>query len=265
MLRWISGVVIAIIVVLLLFFAPEVGVQGTVVVLSMLGLWEYFNLTQQGVSALTRGLGILIGGGSTFLLIFWAHTPDHFLTIFASILILTFLIHFKGSADFEERFRKMVFFYFGIMYTSLLFSYWGWMRSLPQWHFWVFIMLGSTVAADVGGYVVGKNFGKHRLAPLLSPGKTLEGLIGGFIFATGAAFIVRTLFRPDFPVLHLLSVSSAISLLGPVGDLSESLIKRGVHVKDSGNLIPGHGGLLDRVDALLFTGPLVYFLAKFYS
>lgn len=265
MKRVVSGVVAAIVVLSLLFFAPEVGVQGTIVILSMLGLWEYFNLTQKGVSSLTRILGILIGGGATFLLIFWAKTPDHFLTIFASILILTFVIHFKGSANFEDRIQKMVFFYFGIMYTSLLFSYWGWMRLLPQWHFWVFLMLGSTVAADVGGYVVGKSLGKHRLAPLLSPGKTLEGLIGGFIFATGAAFIVRYFFRPDFPLLHLLSVSSSISLLGPIGDLSESLIKRGVHVKDSGNLIPGHGGLLDRVDALLFTGPLVYFLAKFYS
>lgn len=263
MIRWISGVIFAILVVFLLLYVSKIGIQLTVVVLSMWGLKEYFELTLKEVSLVVRLIGVFIGGIATSLLIFVIHTPDQFLSLFAGILIVTFLVHFRGNPNFTERIQKMAFFYFGIMYTSLLFSYWGWILNLEPWKFWVFLMLGSTFLADVGGYVFGHLFGKNRLAPHLSPGKTIEGAIGGFVFSVSGAFIVRALFWPDFPIGKLVLICTLISTFGPLGDLSESLIKRGVHAKDSGNLIPGHGGLLDRVDALLFTGPVVYYCAKF--
>lgn len=265
MLRWISGIIVALLVIFLLLSVSALGVQITVVCLSMVGLWEYFTLTQKGVPDSVKGIGLVVGGVATTLLVFWAREPDHFLTIFSGILVVTFLIHMKAGGDFALKIRNMVFFYFGIMYISLLFSYWGWMRDLDQWRFWVFLMLGCTFAADVGGYLAGHQFGRIKLAPLLSPGKTVEGLLGGLVFSVAAGFLVRFLFRPDFPIDQLATVCALIALVGPLGDLSESLIKRGVNAKDSGNLIPGHGGLLDRVDALLFTGPVVYYFAKYFS
>ncbi|MBI2339744.1 MAG: phosphatidate cytidylyltransferase [Deltaproteobacteria bacterium] len=265
MTQWVSGILVAIAVILLLLYAPKEGVQGVVVVLSLAGLWEYFNITNGGEPLWIKACGLALGGGMTALLIFWAGSSDRFPALFAAALMATLVLHFFGSADFMVRFRHAAFFYFGVMYVSVLFSFWGKMRGLPEWRFWFFLMLAGTVLSDVGGYVVGRWIGRHKLAPRISPGKTIEGLIGGVVFTVSAGFVVRFLFLPDFSTAPLVIVCIAIAVIGPLGDLSESLIKRGFGVKDSGRLIPGHGGLLDRVDALLFTGPVVYYFAKYFS
>jgi phosphatidate cytidylyltransferase len=126
---------------------------------------------------------------------------------------------------------------------------------------WIFVVFAITVASDTSAYFVGKQFGRHRLAPYVSPNKSVEGATGGVIAAMIAgALAVMILGLPigwgGGMVLGLVG-----SVAGQVGDLAESLIKRQVGVKDSGNLIPGHGGLLDRIDSLLFTVPVVYYLA----
>jgi len=264
MLRWVSGFIIAAGVIALLLFVPKVGVQGVVVVISMLCLWEYFNATQKGVSLIVRVIGILMGGFMTASLIFWAETPDCYLGLFTGSLILSFLLHFKGDPDFSIRLKNIAFFLFGILYINVLISFWGWLREWEMWRFWIFLMLLCTVMSDIGGYVFGHWIGKHKLAPHMSPGKTIEGFVGGLLFAQVGAFLIRQIFWPDFPIHSLVIVALLIGVIGPLGDLSESLIKRGTGVKDSGNLIPGHGGLLDRVDALLFTGPVVYYFAKYF-
>ncbi|MDO8519049.1 MAG: phosphatidate cytidylyltransferase [Deltaproteobacteria bacterium] len=265
MMRWITGIFGGAGVIFVFLFCPKEWVQFGIVILSMLGLWEYFNLTQKGVSLFIRVTGVLFCGAGSFTLIFVAITPDHFLTLFAGLIILTFVLHMRGTEDWPARIKSMALFYFGIMYLSLLFSYWGWILNLENWKFWIFLLLGGTFLSDTGGYLFGRWFGKHKLAPHLSPGKTIEGVLGGWFVALIAAFAVRNIFWPDYPSTPLLVIGTLIAFIGPLGDLSESMIKRGVNVKDSGNLIPGHGGLLDRVDALLFTGPVVYYFAKYFS
>lgn len=265
MLRWISGFIVAAAVIAILFFVPKIGVQWIVVLISMLCLSEFFNATQKGVSLVVRLIGLLMGGFVTATLIFWADTPDCFLGLFAGALILSFLLHFRGNPDFSIRLKNTALFLFGILYVNVLCAYWGWIRAWEMWRFWVFLMLLCTVMSDIGGYVFGHWIGKHKLAPHLSPGKTIEGFIGGLIFAVAGAFLIRQLFWPDYPVGSLIIIALLIGIVGPLGDLSESLVKRGAGVKDSGNLIPGHGGFLDRVDALLFTGPVVYYFGKYFS
>ncbi|MEE9180862.1 MAG: phosphatidate cytidylyltransferase, partial [Vicinamibacteria bacterium] len=109
-------------------------------------------------------------------------------------------------------------------------------------------------------YYVGKSFGKRRLSPALSPKKTVEGLIGGVIVSVAAAIVVARLLLPHVGLLHAALLGAVLALLGVVGDLFQSLLKRGAEVKDSGNLMPGHGGVLDRLDSLYFSAPalLVY-------
>lgn len=265
MIRWISGVLVGALVIVILLYCPREWVQFGIVILAMMGLWEYFNLTQKGVSLFIKITGLIFCGGVTFVLIFLAETPDHFLTLFAGLIILTFVLHMKATEEWPQRVTHMAFFYFGIMYLSLLFSYWGRVMTLEHWKFWVFLMLAGTFLSDTGAFIFGHWVGKHKLAPSLSPGKTIEGVLGGWLVATLAAFAVRSLFWPDYSPTSLLAIATLIAFIGPLGDLSESMIKRGVNVKDSGNLIPGHGGLLDRVDALLFTGPVVYYFAKYFS
>ena len=130
--------------------------------------------------------------------------------------------------------------------------------------FRVFLLAATTFNADTGAYFAGHLFGRHKLAPKVSPGKTVEGLVGGIIGSLIAAFLCREIFWEEFRILDCWIVGILVGIIGPLGDLSESLVKRSLGVKDSGQLIPGHGGLLDRLDALLFTAPLVYYYATFF-
>ena len=125
----------------------------------------------------------------------------------------------------------------------------------------------GTVVYDVGGYVVGRTTGQSRLAPRISPNKTHEGLIGGIVLSVVVTTLVMNRFPGVFPwtgsLLDALWLSLAVALAAPLGDLSQSLVKRDVNVKDMGNLLPGHGGVFDRFDALLFALPAAYFVGTY--
>ncbi len=126
---------------------------------------------------------------------------------------------------------------------------------------WIYATFAVTWASDSGAYFAGRAFGRHKMSPQLSPKKTWEGFAGGLVAAIGAGVGIIALL--GLPV-NALGVGAALGLIGAaggtLGDLAESMLKRQAGVKDSGALIPGHGGLLDRIDSLLFTGPLVYYL-----
>ena len=115
-------------------------------------------------------------------------------------------------------------------------------------------------AADSGAYLVGRSIGRRRMAPNVSPGKTWEGFTGGLIAAVAASLLLSNLLSLDFPITKIVAIGLAIAALGIVGDLTESWIKRLADVKDSGGIIPGHGGILDRLDALAPTFVLIYFI-----
>lgn len=122
--------------------------------------------------------------------------------------------------------------------------------------FFVFLLIFSTWASDTAAFAVGKMMGKVKLCPSISPGKTREGAIGGFIGTLVVAVIFSLIFQ--FSILHALALGVIIGIMAPLGDLAESILKRVSGVKDSGNIIPGHGGVLDRFDSLLFAAPAMY-------
>jgi phosphatidate cytidylyltransferase len=115
---------------------------------------------------------------------------------------------------------------------------------------------------DTGAYYVGRTLGRHKLAPRISPGKTIEGAIGGFVMAVVTGVLCKMIFFHEIPITHAITLGAAIGLVGQIGDLAESMLKRGAGVKDSGNLLPGHGGMLDRIDSILFCAPLLYYYAR---
>jgi len=151
----------------------------------------------------------------------------------------------------------------GMLYVGLTLSYLVLVRLLPEGESLLFFLLLVTWAADTGAYYVGTLYGQRALAPRISPKKTAEGLAGGFIGATIVAFVARWTFVPEFSNLDTLVLALVLTLAGLWGDLVESAIKRGVGVKDSGGLLPGHGGMLDRLDSLLFTAPAFYYYVTF--
>jgi phosphatidate cytidylyltransferase len=122
----------------------------------------------------------------------------------------------------------------------------------------VFFLLLVVWCGDAGAYYIGKRFGRTRLSPRISPKKSVEGGVGGCLVAILVALGIRATFFPEFPLLHVMIAGIVLSVTGVVGDLAESMWKRSAAVKDSGSLIPGHGGFLDRFDSIFFTAPILY-------
>jgi phosphatidate cytidylyltransferase len=136
----------------------------------------------------------------------------------------------------------------------------GW-ASHPRGFAWLAFVISVTWLGDTGAYLVGRSFGRRPLIPAISPKKTIEGLIGGLTTGVLSGLIANELLGLDLPILAAAGAALVLSALGMIGDLVESLIKRQAQVKDSGRLIPGHGGMLDRIDALLFTWTAGWYLA----
>ena len=123
----------------------------------------------------------------------------------------------------------------------------------------IFALLFLIWASDIGAYAVGRAIGKHKLAPKISPGKTWEGWAGGFVLTLVVGWAIGYML-PDMPLLHRLVAAGVVAVFAPLGDLAESMLKRSVGVKDSGSIMPGHGGLLDRFDAFLLVLPVLALL-----
>jgi phosphatidate cytidylyltransferase len=134
-------------------------------------------------------------------------------------------------------------------------------RDIPEFGFWaVMAVLFTVFAADTGAFFVGRTLGRHRMAPAISPKKSWEGLVGGVLAAVGMAFVILYKDRDEFLTIpESLLLGLVIAIAAVLGDLFESAVKRDLDVKDSGRLLGGHGGMLDRVDSLLWAGPAAYF------
>ena len=158
---------------------------------------------------------------------------------------------------------------FGVVYVAIMLSYMYQVRMLEDgfWLVWL-IFIGSWIS-DTAAYCVGMLIGKHKLAPVVSPKKSIEGSVGGILGSAivGAIYAVciKNKLHMEFnPVVAFAIIGAASSVISQIGDLAASAIKRKHDIKDYGTLIPGHGGVLDRFDSVIFTAPIVYYLATFF-
>jgi phosphatidate cytidylyltransferase len=160
----------------------------------------------------------------------------------------------------ESAFAGWVWTMGGVIYLGWLLSYMVALR-LDAGRNWVFLALLTTFASDTAAYIVGKAWGKHKLAPHISPHKTREGAIGGVIAAVGVSLLslLPTPLHLSLTWWQAGIIGLLVSVLGQFGDLAKSILKRNVGVKESGNLLPGHGGALDRTDSVVFAGVVVYY------
>ncbi len=261
--RILWGLMLAPCVILFVFFAPVNIFKGLILLVSAVCLNEFMNLALPKHPSSSPKLGILLGTFFSGIVLFADKTTLFWGASLALILMITFCYYLFCRHDLSVVLLQISLTVFGAIYVGCLISYVGLLRAVDHGVFWVFLTVGSTFMADTGAYFTGHLIGKHKLAPLVSPGKTVEGFVGGIVASILAAFLCKFLFWREFSFLSCFIIGALIGIIGPIGDLSESLIKRSVNVKDSGQLIPGHGGLLDRVDALLFTAPTVYYYVKF--
>ncbi len=158
----------------------------------------------------------------------------------------------------KVKLEEVSFNFLAVIYSVVLFSYLYLLRQIDQGITWTFLIFLLVWATDIFAYLIGRRFGQHLLAPKVSPKKTLEGALGGLI----GCILVGLIFwywRGGVALWHIIVLSLIVGLGGQVGDLFESALKRSAGIKDSGSLIPGHGGILDRSDSLIFVLPLVYY------
>ena len=158
---------------------------------------------------------------------------------------------------------------FGLLYVGLLGSHVIQLRALPAGSGHIILLFASVWLTDTGAYLVGSGFGRWKLSPRLSPRKTVEGAVAGLLFAAMGAALLKQMQvagkgppMPPYTMWQYVGVAVLASVVGQAGDLVESALKRDAKIKDSGALFPGHGGLLDRCDSLLFAAPVVYYYAK---
>lgn len=147
----------------------------------------------------------------------------------------------------------------GLIYIPLMLSYLIIIRGMEKGAHLVLLLLIITWMGDMMAYYTGTLWGKHPLCPAISPKKTVEGTIGGLAGSSISALIYKALFFPKLSIFAIILLAIVVNIIGQVGDLSESIIKRWAGVKDSGSILPGHGGMLDRVDALIFSAPAFYY------
>ncbi|MCD9186072.1 MAG: phosphatidate cytidylyltransferase [Pyrinomonadaceae bacterium] len=270
---------ILILSILLPYFLPQYPAANWLFLLIAVlafgaGLFEFFTLTKK--LELKADAAIAYLGAAALFVAFLFDAPaksPELLILTVVLFIIAVLVSqtFRFQADFSKMLTGIGVTLLGVLYVAFLGGFIVSMRigfaetivphlSTKLLGFFFIVVMG----ADAGGYYIGKNFGKHKLVPKISPGKTWEGVIGGILFSSAFATVASATFFPELPYKLSIPLAIVMTVAGLFGDLAESAMKRGSNTKDAANILPGHGGLLDRLDSLLFNAPILYYFARFY-
>lgn len=260
--RWLTGLTLTAIICAIIVFGSSFSLAAVISLLSIIGVWEFNNIvfgkkgfrtekTEGMIFAAFIPFAVLYGNGQFVAAV---------LAFCVLITFIVFLASIKNDSYDVSSVAKVIF---GFMYIPFLISHFILLRALDDGILWVLFVLVLAFAGDITALYVGKYFGKRKLIPKVSPGKTIEGTIALFAGSTAAGLIFGYLFFPHLPLIHIGILAFVGSIIGQLGDLSESAIKRNYGLKDASSLLPGHGGLLDRMDCLLFISPFVYYYRTF--
>jgi phosphatidate cytidylyltransferase len=236
------------------------------------GLFEFFSLTKK--LELKGDAAIAYLGSAAIFVNFFIDAPARaadLLLLTLAVFVIAVLITqtFRFQKDFSKLLIGIGVTLLGPLYIAFLGGFLVSTRVGFEDHLYLsthllgyfFLVL---MGADTGAYFAGKAIGKHKLIPKISPGKTWEGLFGGFVAAAAFAALATFWFFPELPYQYSIPLAIVMSGVGVLGDLVESAIKRGAGAKDAASILPGHGGFLDRLDSLLLNAPILYYFARFY-
>jgi len=242
----------------LIFLAPPWGWGLLVAAVAMLGLVEYLWLAfpaRTGERILGLVLGATVIGAALSV-----PQPGRVVTAALSLLVAGALVYVVlARADFERALSDVGLLIIGVLYTGLLLPHFYWLRHVPDGSQWVTFVIAIGMGGDSGGYFVGHALGRHKLIPRVSPGKTVEGAIGILLLSLLVGVLGKLVLFPHRGWGEMLLLSFVMGVVGQLGDLGESVMKRTFGAKESGWIFPGHGGVLDRIDSLLFPLTLVYY------
>lgn len=245
-----------------IWLGPPVAFAVLAAVAILLGVNEYYSLTLRTGAPSGRVQGTI--AAAALIGLFYTGRHEWIGAVLAALVIVELIVQLATNRDLPTTLAGAATTVFGVLYVALLGGYiiaLGVVASpIPQLGAKLLTLFFIVVfAGDTGAYYAGRTFGRHKLAPRISPGKTWEGVAGGLLGNAAAAVIAHYSFFPELPVVQAIPLSIGMGILGILGDLCESMLKRGAQTKDAGHLIPGHGGLLDRLDSMLFNAPLLYF------
>ena len=259
-MRILTGIIAVPIVSGITYYGSPLLFLFFVVVIALIAVYEYFRMIDRiGINGFPIP-GIIL---SLFLLLNFYFEGRFFLEWgFVSSLTL-FGSWFLQENNVKVAIDQIAFTLFGILLIAGLGGYFLLIRNFENGNVLILFLFLIVWFSDTASYYFGTRFGKKKLAPLISPNKTFEGSFAGLFGSLLAGIIVGIWLIDDISMSHCLLVAFLCGIIGLFGDLAESLLKRHVGVKDSGNLLPGHGGILDRIDSLLFAGPVFYCYFKF--
>ena len=259
--RWLTAIIAVPLLLAIIFYGSDAVFSATIIIVILAGVGEYHQIVFGPGHLWEKAETLFIG----FLIPLAVYLGDMRLLLallsFSVLLVFfTYLLRIH-----EENFDilpvgKLIL---GFMYVPLMMSYFILIRRFDQGILWIIFLLVLAFSGDVAAYYVGRNFGKRKLLPLVSPNKTVEGTVGLFIGSVAGCVIFQQIFFPSLPVVHAVALGFFGSVIGQLGDLCESAMKRASGVKDSGVILPGHGGILDRLDCLIFIAPFVYYYYVF--
>ena len=247
-------------VFLVIGFGQEIGLLLLILAATGQGLREFCKLTASESRLAERAVGIVLG--LAFPVVACFGQMETLLLLLAVVVFVLFVFFALLPGSLEGVTSRMAPLLFGMVYVGFLLSHIVLLRKQPMGTQWVLFLLLTVWAGDTSAYFTGTLIGRHKLYPRISPKKTVEGLLGGVAGSVIVASIFRTLFLQDVAWGHTFFLAVLILILGQIGDFGESMIKRSVNVKDSSRLIPGHGGLLDRLDSFLFSAPFLYYYMR---
>jgi phosphatidate cytidylyltransferase len=255
--RWVTALTVGPLVIVLVLFGSEFYFAIFMALLIVGAMIEYALMSFGQSARFELGAGIITG-----LLVIVpavAGANLYFAAAISGAFILSFLffLFHRRSGDVDIAYLgKAVLGFIGV---PVLLSHLIMIRNLSGGIFWLFFIFTVAVAGDVSAFYVGRTFGRRKLMPHVSPGKTWEGAIGSVLGSLIACSVYKLLVMPHVSIGHAIAMGFAANILGQLGDLSESAVKRSAGAKDSGVLFPGHGGILDRLDVFLFSAPFIYY------
>ncbi len=255
LVRIVTALVTAPLVVALVVWGPWWGVPLFTVALVGIAAWEFHRLARPDAPVWSNLFGSTVAAGASAAWLFW---PEGFHGVLALGTLALILSHLTMASELDRVGPRLSATLAALVYTVFTLTHIGLLYGLEDGWRWVFLVLLFTFMGDTGAYFTGKAIGRHKLAPRISPKKTWEGSAGGLVASVAAAMA----WSPTIPSLdmpHAALLGLVGGALGQLGDLGESLLKRSAGVKDSGSILPGHGGVLDRFDAVSFSAPIVYY------
>lgn len=259
--RWITALVAVPLLIWIIACAGKTAFALLITSASVIGILEYNRLVF-GQERRSERI-ITVSAAVFFPVAAWGGSRELLLALVSFSVMAVFILNLlkarTGALQVNFPARAVL----GITYIPLLISHLILIRNLPSGHLWIFYVLVVAFAGDVAAYYVGRSLGKRKLLVEVSPGKTIEGTIGLMVGSTVASIVFFLFFFPSLTIYHAVFLGLIGGVIGQLGDLTESALKREAGIKDSGSLLPGHGGILDRLDCLLFIAPFVFYYQEF--